>query len=197
MSGNNYDTLMAQLENSNSLCMNSENRETCMKSNIINYLRNTYTTAYNDFTNHYNSLANTTMENVVYKEYQDKYNELYSKVAKQKKELQDEIDGLSELIENQVKDTKNYENIIKERNEEIESSSNDIKEKSNKIDTVNEDINNYKNNLDYIYLFGLIPITNVPLSVDTIDKLYKIICIILLLLFIFILKTIKEININP
>lgn len=190
MGGNSYDFYITEYEKAKKNCTS----DLCIKKSIIELLRNEWSSSFINFQNSFQAFQNKTGESVDYKETEKKYNDLYAKMERSKKDLEEEIESLDQLIKSQMGNTKNYDEIIEERNKTIKKTANLIQNKTDLINTAKEDIENNIDSKDTLSFFGIFRLSNVPLEINYIKNFYQILMIVLLLLFIFLIQLIKKEN---
>ena len=188
MPGNSYDLYINEFETAKNDCDN----DICVKTKIIDLLKREWGGSFIEFQSNFNAFKNQTGEDIDYKQLEEKYNQLYNDMETSKKNLEDEIDSLEQLIKGQSGDSQNYSNIINERNADIQSTTKDIQQKNSEIDTVNEDIESNKKSKETISFFGIFPLSNIPLEVSYVKVFYQILSILLLIFFIFLIRMIKD-----
>ena len=188
MPGNSYDLYINEFETAKNDCDN----DICVKTKIIDLLKREWGGSFIEFQSNFNAFKNQTGENIDYKQLEQKYNQLYNDMETSKKNLEDEIDSLEQLIKGQSGDSQNYSDIINERNTDIQNTTKDIQQKNNEIDTVNEDIESNKKSKETISFFGIFPLSNIPLEVTQVKVFYQILSILLLIFFIFLIRMIKD-----
>lgn len=188
MPGNSYDLYINEFETAKSDCDN----DICIKTKIIDLLRNEWSGSFMEFQSNFNAFKNQTGEDIDYKQLEERYNKLYKDMETSKNNLEDEIDSLEQLIRGQSGDSQNYSNIIDERNTDIQNTTKDIQQKNSEIDTVNEDIESNKKSKETISFFGIFPLSNIPLEVTQVKVFYQILSILLLIFFIFLIRMIKD-----
>lgn len=197
MNGEIYDRLTLEYQNKVSECKNNANitnNELCIKNEILTYLRDYYKSHFISLEEKYNAFSFISGYDEDYQTYVDLYNEEIKSFNEAVSKLEEEIQTLTETIAYNNKETDNYNEIIEERNKEITDTTNKIKNINQEITTIEQDIQNYNEIKEIIYIFGIIPISNLPLNVDNLKKLYQLLIIFFLLFFIVILKILKE---NP
>ena len=195
MNGEVYDKLILEYQNKISECQNDTtitNKDLCVKNNILTYLRQYYQSYFIEFQNEYNSFSYISGYDEDYETYLELYNTAITKFNKAVSNLEKEVDDLTELIAYNNQTNDNYNKLIDERNTEITNTTNKITNINNQISTVEQDIKNYNEIKEIIYIFGIIPISNLPLNVDNLKKLYQLLIIFFLIFFIIILKILKE-----